>query len=129
MKKRNIIMSIFLTIISVIYTYLVKTYDVKNIGPNNSKVGFSKINSWFSNLIGSHMTIYKITEVLGFIVLLIVAIYGVLGLYQLIKRKSLLKEVEPCGEGCGVSHHLSRNRAAKEAVLVGGPGVEGAVCD
>lgn len=91
MKKRNIIMSIFLTIISAIYTYLVKTYDVKNIGPNNSSVGFSKINNWFSNLIGSHMTIYKITEILGYIAILIVAIYGILGLYQLIKRKSLFK--------------------------------------
>ena len=86
-KKRNIILAIFLTIVSVVYTYLVKTYDVKAIGPNNSKVGFSKINSWFSNLIGSHMTIYKITEILGLIVLLIVAIYGVLGLYQLIAKK------------------------------------------
>ena len=90
-KKRNIILSIFLTIISVVYTYLVKTYDVKNIGPNNSSVGFSKINNWFSNLIGSHMTIYKVTEILGYVVILIVAIYGILGLYQLIKRKSLFK--------------------------------------
>lgn len=91
MKKKNIILSVFLTIISTIYTYLVKTYDVKSIGPNNSSVGFSKINNWFSNLIGSHMTIYKITEILGYIVILIVAIYGILGLYQLIKRKSLFK--------------------------------------
>ena len=91
MKKRNIILSVFLTILSVVYTYLVKTYDVKSIGPNNSKVGFSTINSWFSNLIGSHMTIYKITELLGYITILIVGIYGIIGLYQLIKRKSLFK--------------------------------------
>ena len=90
-KKRNIILSIFLTIVSIVYTYLVKTYDVKSIGPNNSEVGFSKINTWFSNLIGSHMTIYKITEILGLIAILIVGIYGIIGLYQLIKRKSLLK--------------------------------------
>lgn len=91
MKKRNIFLGIFLTIISIIYTYLVKTYDVKNIGPNNSEVGFSRINSWFSNLVGSHMTIYKVTELLGYVVILIVGIYGLIGLYQLIKRKSLFK--------------------------------------
>ena len=91
MKKKNIILSILLTIASIAYTYFVKTYDVKNIGPNNSLVGFSKINNWFSNLIGSHMTIYKVTEILGLVVLLIVGIYGILGLYQLIKRKSLFK--------------------------------------
>lgn len=91
MKKKNIILSIFLTIVSIVYTYLVKTYDVKSIGPNNSEVGFSKINNLFRNLIGSHMNIYKITEILGLAILLIVAIYGILGLYQLIKRKSLFK--------------------------------------
>lgn len=90
-KKRNIFLGVFLTIVSIVYTYIVKTYDVKSIGPNNSEVGFSKINSWFSNLIGSHMSIYKITELLGYIVILIVGIYGLIGLYQLIKRKSLFK--------------------------------------
>lgn len=90
-KKRNIFFSVLLTILSIVYTYLVKTYDVKSIGPNNSEVGFSKINAWFSNLIGSHMTIYKVTELLGYIIILIVGIYGLIGLYQLIKKKSLFK--------------------------------------
>ena len=90
-KKRNIFLSVLLTILSIVYTYLVKTYDVKSIGPNNSEVGFSKINAWFSNLIGSHMTIYKVTELLGYVAILIVGIYGLIGLYQLIKKKSLFK--------------------------------------
>ena len=90
-KKRNIFLGVFLTILSIVYTYLVKNYDVKSIGPNDSEVGFSKINAWFSNLVGSHMTIYKVTELLGYVVILIVGIYGLIGLYQLIKRKSLLK--------------------------------------
>ena len=90
-KKRNIILSVVLTIVSVVYTYLVKTIDVKSIGPNNSKVGFSRLNNLFSNLVGTHMTIYKITEILGLVVILIVGIYALLGLIQLIKRKSLLK--------------------------------------
>ena len=90
-KKKNVLISIFLTIVTIVYTYLVKTYDVKSIGPNNSEVGFSKINGWFSNLVGSNMTIYKITEILGLIAISIVGIYAVIGLYQLIKRKSLFK--------------------------------------
>ena len=73
------------------YTFIVKTVDVKTIGPNKSVVGLAKINDWFSNLIGSHMTLYKITEILGLAVILIVGIYGLLGLIQLIKRKSLVK--------------------------------------
>ena len=34
---------------------------------------------------------YKVSEVLGIILLLLVVIYGCIGLYQVIKRKSLLK--------------------------------------
>lgn len=91
MKRKNIIISIILTIVAIGYTFVVKTVNVKAIGPNKSVVGLAKINSWFSNLIGSHMTLYKITEILGLVVLLIVGIYGLLGLIQLIKRKSLVK--------------------------------------
>ena len=91
MKKKNIIISIILTVVSVIYTFLVKNVDVKSIGPDNSKVGFATLNDSFRNFIGSNLTIYKITEVLGILILLIVLMYGLLGIYQLIKRKSILK--------------------------------------
>ena len=88
-KKRNIILCIVLTIISVLYTFLVKTVDVKSIGPKGSKVGFSSMNNYFKNIIGSNMTIYKITEILGLLVFVICLFYAIVGVYQLIKRKSL----------------------------------------
>lgn len=91
MKKKNIVIAMILTVISIIYTYLVKVVDVKAIGPNGSVVGFAKFNDGFRNLVGHHMGLYKITEILGLIVILIVLIYGLLGLVQLIKRKSLVK--------------------------------------
>ena len=91
MKKRNIILSVIMTIFSGVYVYLVKTVDVKAIGPNKSSVGFSKINKAYMDLVGSNMTIYKLTEIVGLVVLLIVGIYGLIGLIQLIKRKSLFK--------------------------------------
>ncbi len=91
MKKKNIITSITMIILAVIYTILVKIIDVAPIGPNNSSVGFSSINGFFHNLLGSNMTIYKITEVLGMIPLLMAGIYALIGFIQLIKRKSLAK--------------------------------------
>lgn len=91
MKKKNIITSITTIILAVIYTILVKIIDVAPIGPNNSEVGFSKINGFFHNLLGSNMTIYKITEILGIIPLLMAGIYAIIGLVELIKRKSLTK--------------------------------------
>ena len=90
-KKKNILLSILMTIITLGYIYLVKTFDVSAIGPNDSKVGFSGINGWFKELIGSNMTIYKITQILGLVVFIFVFMYGLIGLYQLIKRKSLFK--------------------------------------
>lgn len=93
MKKetRNILISLFLTVVSFGYIYLVKTIDIMAIGPKGSKVGFGTVNKYFKNLFTYNKTIYKVTEILGLIALLIVAVYGIVGLVQLIKRKSLFK--------------------------------------
>lgn len=91
MKKRNIIVSIILVLLSIIYTILVKNIDLKPIGPNESIVGFAEINKLFSNIIGQNMIIYNITEYLGIIPILLALTYLFIGLKQLIKRKSLLK--------------------------------------
>ena len=90
-KKKYLILAILTTIVSVIYTMIVKYIDVKAIGPKGSKVGLASLNASFKNIVGSHMKIYKITEVLGLVTLLIVGIYGIIGLIQLIKRKSIKK--------------------------------------
>ena len=90
-KKGNIIISVFLTILFVVYTLLVKCLDVKSIGPNNSEVGFSSLNDAFRNLVGNNMTIYKISELFGYAILLLVLLFGVIGLIELIKRKCLKK--------------------------------------
>lgn len=92
-NKKYLILSIILTIVSVLYTILVKTVDVKKIGPKGSLVGFATLNSLFKNIIGSNMTIYKITEILGYLVFLLCLFYAIIGIYQLIKRKSL-KEID-----------------------------------
>ena len=91
MKKKNIILTSILLVVFGVYTYLVKTYNVKAIGPNKSKVGFATMNNWFKGIIGSNMTIYKITEYLGYALLLIVVLFAIMGLVQLIKRKNIKK--------------------------------------
>ena len=90
-NKKRIINSIAFTLISIGFTLLVKFVDVAAIGPQNSSVGFSHINGWFHNIFKGNMTIYKISELFGYVLLLLVVIYGCIGLCQLIKRKSLLK--------------------------------------
>ena len=58
-KKRNIILSIVFTIISVIYTVVVKVVDVAAIGPEQSEVGLSTINSWFKGIVNSNLEVNK----------------------------------------------------------------------
>lgn len=91
MKKKNIIISISLVILSIIFTLLVKYVDVSQIGPDGSSVGFSTINKFFHELIGVNMIFYKITSIVGIIPILMAVGYGIVGGIQLIKRKSILK--------------------------------------
>lgn len=93
-NKKNILICFLLVLISIIYTLLVKYVDTSTIGPNGSVVGFSSLNSFVFNLTGNNMTLYKITEILGIIPILIALMYAVIGLIQVIDRKSLKVDKE-----------------------------------
>ena len=93
-NKKNILICVLLVLISIIYTLLVKYVDPSTIGPNGSVVGFSSLNSFVFNLTGNNMTLYKITEILGIIPILIALMYAVIGLIQVIDRKSLKVDKE-----------------------------------
>ena len=90
-RKKNLIITLILLMIAVAYTIIIKKVGVSSIGPNNSSIGLFKINEFFRNYLSSNMTIYNITKYLGYIPLLMACIYGLIGLVELIKRKSLKK--------------------------------------
>lgn len=90
-KKKNLFIVIALFVISIIYTLLVRYVDVSSIGPNNSSIGFSTINGMFHNTFGLNMTLYKLTKYLGIVPFLICAFYGLMGVIQLVKNKSIKK--------------------------------------
>ena len=70
------------------------TRDITGVEPETVSVGLAGINTRFHELTGVHMKIYTITDWLGLVPILICMGFGVLGLVQLIRRKSLLK-VDP----------------------------------
>ena len=70
---------------------LIRHIDVKPIGPNGSAVGFASVNGWVHDLLGVNWTLYTITDWLGLVPIFIVLGFAVLGLSQLIRRKSLLR--------------------------------------
>lgn len=93
MKEKNkyFIHTGILFTIFILYTFLICTIDIKEIGPESSSVGFATINSFFHNLVGYNDIWYHITKYLGIIPFLLVGFYGICGLIQLIKKKSILK--------------------------------------
>ena len=90
-KKRNLCISIILVLVAVIFTILVKVVDVQPVGVNETNIGFATINQFMFNTIGENMMWYNITEVLGYLAICVALAYGLIGMYQLIKRKSLFK--------------------------------------
>ena len=90
-KKGYLIGGFAFFLMFIIFTTIIKFVDVKNIGPHNTSVGLATINNFFVNKIGFNNKIYKITEILGIIPIIIVLIYAIIGLYSLIEEKSFKK--------------------------------------
>ena len=91
MKKSNksLITGVSLFVAFVVFTILVKFVDVVAVGPLGSKVGFSKINDTIFDAIGTSETWYHISEIFGILALIVAGIFVIVGLVQLVRRKSL----------------------------------------
>ena len=75
----------------VVFTFLIMNVDVQPKGQNGTNIGFAAVNLWFHGLTGANMTLYTITDWLGLVPIAICLGFAVLGLVQLIGRRSLLK--------------------------------------
>ena len=74
-----------------VFTKAVMTYDLQPIAPDGSLVGFGTYNKRIFEQLGQNEMWYEITQVLGYLALLICAVFALIGLSQLIKGKSLAK--------------------------------------
>lgn len=90
-KSSNIKISALLFAIFIGFTVLVMNFDVEKAGASGTEIGFAGINTWFRDLIGTNDFFYGLTEISGYIAILTMGLFGLIGLIQLIKRKSLLK--------------------------------------
>ena len=90
-EKRNLLAGAGLIGAFALWTVLIRWVDVQAVGQNGTKIGFADFNVWFHQLTGVHMTLYTITDWLGLVPIFICLCFGVLGLVQLIKRRSLLR--------------------------------------
>ena len=90
-KKRNFLISGILLLIAITFTILVKVVDGKQIGVNNSSIGFATLNQFIFETTGVNMIWYHITDWLGLIPVFMAIVYAFIGLIQLIKRRSIFK--------------------------------------
>ena len=86
-----LVTGVMMTAVFVFWTILIQCIDVQSVGESGTNVGFATLNSWFHKLTGVHMTIYRITDWLGLVPIFVCILFGVIGLIQLVQRKSLLQ--------------------------------------
>lgn len=96
MKKEQwkyLFISICLLAAFLLWTAAIQFIDVQAIGPEKSTVGFAAINELVHNATGVNMSLYVFTDWLGLVPIAVAIGFGVFGLVQWLKRKSL-KEVD-----------------------------------
>lgn len=89
--KRSFILTGVLFLLFALFTLAVLTVDVQAIGPEGSRVGFAALNRCMLTLCGVHPIWDQITDGTMLIALLTALSFAVLGLKQLIQRRSITK--------------------------------------
>lgn len=89
--KTSLKISLISFTLFTLWTLTVKFYDIDSIGPDNSSVGLSKLNQLVHQMTGVNFVLYNLTDWLGLVPIIFCLGFGILGLVQLIKRKSIFK--------------------------------------
>ncbi len=89
--RKELLTGIILLSAFALWTFMILNVDVQNVGQKGTAVGFAAFNTWFHNITGVHLWLYNVTDWLGLVPVFICMCFGVLGLVQLIKRRSLFK--------------------------------------
>ena len=90
-NKKRLVLGAGLVVVFVLWTVLVCFVDVRTIGPEGSSVGFATLNGFVHELTGVNWLLYTVTDWLGLVPIAVALGFAILGLVQLIKRKSLWK--------------------------------------
>ncbi|MBE6682290.1 MAG: phosphatase PAP2 family protein [Ruminococcaceae bacterium] len=91
MKRKSFYAGLGLLVLFIIWTVVLLFVDVEVIGPQGSSVGFALLNKTVHNITGVHMSLYTVTDWLGLVPFCFIMGFGILGLCEWIKRRSLFK--------------------------------------
>ena len=90
-ERKVLVLGILWIMAFAVWTWMIQNVDVQPAGVNGTEIGFAAWNRWFHNLTGVHMTIYTITDWLGLVPIAVCILFAIVGLIQMIKRRSLFK--------------------------------------
>ena len=90
-NKKRLVLGASLVVAFVLWTILACFVDVRAIGPEGSSVGFAALNGFVHELTGVNWFLYTVTDWLGLVPIAVALGFAILGLAQLIGRKSLWK--------------------------------------
>ena len=90
-NKKRLVLGGGFVVAFLLWTVLVRFVDVRAIGPEGSSVGFAALNGYVHELTGVNWLLYTVTDWLGIVPTAVALGFAILGLVQLIKRKSLWK--------------------------------------
>ena len=89
-KTKNVIAVLALILTGVLIAVL-KTVDVAPIGPEGTSIGLSHLNQSFHEWTGVNEGILGLSEFGGYLAIATALVFAMIGLVQLIKRRSLRK--------------------------------------
>lgn len=90
-RRFNIYLTLSLVFFALflITLILVLTVDVKKVGVNETKIGLATINTKIFSKLGTNKFWFKFTNFMGYFSIVIIAAFALLGVIELIKRRSI----------------------------------------
>lgn len=87
--KAKAVSAAFSFVAFILFTIVVKVFDVQPIGLNDTNIGCATINSAMQRLIGTNDFWYRYTEILGYFAIVCMFAFALVAFCMLVRKKSL----------------------------------------
>ena len=91
MKTKKMTAACVLFVLFLLLIVLIKTVDVQTVGPENAQIGLAGLNTGFHKMTGLQMSLYKVTQITGYLAILTAVLFAAYGVWQMVQRKSLAR--------------------------------------
>ena len=90
-RKTKWIISGVLLALFLLWIVLLKTVDVRPVGPAGTSIGFATVNTAFQDAFTFNKLLYTVTKLLGMLTIAVAGAFAIFGVVQWIQRRKLLR--------------------------------------